>query len=114
MEFSPAVIRNLCGAAWPGNIRQLRNEVMRLAACARHDAITEDDLWEGIPSIPHEQPQTKATKAQSLKKAVAELEQRMIADALQGTRNNQQQAARQLGLSRQGLINKMKRYSLIA
>jgi DNA-binding protein Fis len=35
----------------------------------------------------------------------------MIAEALQSTKNNQQQAARILGLSRQGLINKMKRYS---
>jgi len=34
----------------------------------------------------------------------------MIAEALHSTKNNQQQAARTLGLSRQGLINKMKRY----
>jgi len=112
MEFSSGVMRNLTGAAWPGNIRQLRNEVMRLAACARQHAITEDDFFEGIPAARPEQPQMKLTKAQSLKKAVAELEQRMIAEALEGTRNNQQQAARQLGLSRQGLINKMKRYAL--
>ncbi len=112
MEFASGVMRNLTGAAWPGNIRQLRNEVMRLAACARQHAITEDDFFEGIPAARPEQPQMKLTKAQSLKKAVAELEQRMIAEALEGTRNNQQQAARQLGLSRQGLINKMKRYAL--
>jgi len=43
---------------------------------------------------------------------VAEIEQRMISEALRETRNNQQQAARVLGLSRQGLINKMKRYSI--
>jgi DNA-binding NtrC family response regulator len=36
----------------------------------------------------------------------------MIAETLEKTRNNQQQTARLLGLSRQGLINKMKRYSL--
>jgi Nif-specific regulatory protein len=36
----------------------------------------------------------------------------MIAEALRETRSNQQQAARLLGLSRQGLINKMKRYSI--
>jgi transcriptional regulator of acetoin/glycerol metabolism len=38
----------------------------------------------------------------------------MILEALQGTRNNQQQAAKTLGLSRQGLINKMKRYAISA
>ena len=45
----------------------------------------------------------------SLKKATEDLERRMITEALEGTKNNQQQAARMLGLSRQGLINKMKR-----
>jgi len=43
---------------------------------------------------------------------VADLERNLIEEALRSTRNNQQQAARLLGLSRQGLINKMKRYAL--
>src|SRR6476620_10155756 len=50
MEFSPEVMRNLVSAPWPGNVRQLRNEVMRLAACARLSVIEEEDLWEGIPT----------------------------------------------------------------
>jgi len=112
MEFSAAVIRKLSGAAWPGNIRQLRNDVMRLAACARQNAITEDDLWEGLPTPAPEQPPVLPVQARALKKAVAELEKGLIVEALQGTRNNQQQAARLLGLSRQGLINKMKRYAI--
>jgi Nif-specific regulatory protein len=112
MEFSPEVMRKLVSAAWPGNVRQLRNEVMRLAACAHCDVIGEDDLWEGIPIPGRDQPAPQRAKLQSLKKAVAEMEQAMIADALKETRNNQQQAARVLGLSRQGLINKMKRYSI--
>jgi Nif-specific regulatory protein len=112
MEFSPEVMRQLVIAPWPGNVRQLRNEVMRLAACARLDVIGEDDLWEGMPRPGRDQPAAQSVKLQSLKTAVAEMEQRMIADALRETRNNQQQAARLLGLSRQGLINKMKRYSM--
>ena len=114
MEFSPGVIRKLAGAPWPGNVRQLRNEVMRLAACARGLVIEDDDLLEGLPStdaLP-QAPAAKPLKLESLKKAVADLEHRMIAEALQSTRNNQQQAAKVLGLSRQGLINKMKRYSI--
>ena len=113
MEFAPPVVRRLAGAAWPGNVRQLRNEVMRLAATARHPVITEDDLWEGTPPPGQESPPAPAAPRQSLKRAVAELERQMIAAALEGTRNNQQQAARLLGLSRQGLINKMKRYSIV-
>jgi Nif-specific regulatory protein len=113
MEFAPEVMRRLCAAPWPGNVRQLRNEVMRLAACARQDLITDDDAWDELPRpIGRDEPLAGPVRAESLKKAVEELERRMIEDALRITRHNQQQTARLLGLSRQGLINKLKRYSL--
>jgi Nif-specific regulatory protein len=113
MEFAPEVMRRLCAAAWPGNVRQLRNEVMRLAACARQDLITDDEALEELPGpIVGGEPVAGPARAQSLKTAVEELERKLIGDALRSTRGNQQQAARALGLSRQGLINKMKRYSL--
>jgi Nif-specific regulatory protein len=113
MEFSPIVIRRLTQSQWPGNVRQLRNEVTRLAACARGSVIEEEDLFEGTPVQESAAPApATATKPQSLKKAIAELERRMITEALAGTKNNQQQAAKMLGLSRQGLINKLKRYGL--
>jgi len=112
MEFAPGVLRKLATAPWPGNVRQLRNEVMRLAACARGTVVEEEDLWEGIPPAEAAQAAPQPAKLQSLKKAVEDLERRMIAEALAGTKNNQQQAAKILGLSRQGLINKLKRYSL--
>jgi Nif-specific regulatory protein len=114
LEFHIDVLRKLTTAAWPGNVRQLRNEVTRLAACAGGPLIGEDDLWEGLPTPGRDQPAPapKARRPQSLKKAIEDLEREMIADALDSTRNNQQQAARMLGLSRQGLINKMKRYAI--
>ena len=113
MEFAPDVVRRLVSSPWPGNVRQLRNEVMRMAACSRGNRITEDDLFEGLPAAGREEPRAAPPlKVQSLKKAVEDLERKMIRLALDETRNNQQQAARLLGLSRQGLINKMKRYSI--
>jgi DNA-binding NtrC family response regulator len=115
MEFSPGVLRRLLTAPWPGNVRQLRNEVMRLAAITRQNVIPEDDLWQDLPAPPVGRSAALPAaprKEVSLKKAVADLEMQMIADAIENTHNNQQQAARLLGLSRQGLINKMKRYSI--
>ncbi len=44
--------------------------------------------------------------------AVADLESTLIAEALSASGNNQVQAAEILGISRQGLINKMKRYDI--
>jgi DNA-binding NtrC family response regulator len=51
-------------------------------------------------------------RAASLKRAVEELERQMIVEMLRATGNNQQKTAKALGLSRQGLINKLKRYRL--
>ena len=112
LSFARDVLRSLESRPWPGNVRQLRNEVIRLAACARGDVITEEELWMGAAARPEPSQAPKPARPQSLKKAIEDLERGMIGDALRETRNNQQQAARLLGLSRQGLINKMKRYAM--
>ena len=44
LEFSPGLLRRMMAAQWPGNVRQLQNEVKRLAACAIHPVIGEDEL----------------------------------------------------------------------
>jgi transcriptional regulator with GAF, ATPase, and Fis domain len=51
-------------------------------------------------------------KETSLKAALEELEQHMIQEALIASGYNQVQSARRLGLSRQGLIKKLKRYGI--
>jgi DNA-binding NtrC family response regulator len=45
---------------------------------------------------------------------VEEFEKQIILEALETCRQNQKQTAKLLGLSRQGLINRMKRYSIKA
>jgi transcriptional regulator with GAF, ATPase, and Fis domain len=114
MQFSAGVLRKLATSPWPGNVRQLRNEVMRLAACSKGPAIEEADLWEGLPAPRHEPPaaEVQSERPPLLKDAIEQLEREMIAEALAATNHNQQQAARKLGLSRQGLINKIKRHGL--
>ncbi len=114
MELSSGILRKLALSPWPGNVRQLRNEVMRLAACAEGSAITEDDLFDDdMGSGPAPPVPVTGPRPQSLKKAIADLEKTMIQEALTATQNNQQQTARLLGLSRQGLINKLKRYAIV-
>jgi DNA-binding NtrC family response regulator len=48
----------------------------------------------------------------SLKTAIEELERQMLHEALMDSKYNQVQAAPKLGLSRQGLIKKLKRYGI--
>ena len=112
VELSPAVLRRMVEADWPGNVRQLQNEIKRLVACARRRVIGEEDLAEGLPDLRNIESRPVLDRGVSLRTAVEDLERRMIADMLRATGDNQQKAARQLGLSRQGLINKMKRYRL--
>ena len=112
LEFSAGVLRRMSEAEWPGNVRQLQNEIKRLVACARNRIVTEEDLLEGIPETPSKPRPVAAPSGASLKSAVENLEREMIAGVLRSTGNNQQKAAKALGLSRQGLINKIKRYQL--
>ncbi len=110
LKLTPRAIQRLVQAAWPGNVRQLQNKIKRAVVFARHKAITEADLEEGIPDFAGEPP----SGGYSLQAAVEGLEKRMIQEALEVHHHNQQRAAIALGLSRQGLINKMKRYGITA
>ncbi|MBI3951242.1 MAG: hypothetical protein HY314_12405 [Acidobacteria bacterium] len=77
---------------------------------------TEEDLSEAIRGCGAERLTSTSKAVRSLKEAVAEtvaqLEDRLIREALQACGQNQQRAAKMLGLSRQGLIKKMKRYGI--
>jgi transcriptional regulator with PAS, ATPase and Fis domain len=81
-------------------------------ACAQSRVITEEDLSEGFVQVPEGVSAPAVRKAASLKDAIEDLERQLIAHALRCTGNNQQQAAKALGLSRQGLVNKVRRYHL--
>ena len=95
---------------WPGNIRQLENEMRRLVAVIRRKRIVADDLADEIRAA--RSAARKKPAGSNLHDAVSDLEAAMISEALAAHKNNQFQAAQALGLSRQGLINKIKRYGL--
>ncbi len=84
--------------SWPGNLRQLRNEVFRLDALAPGDVIDASLAAELASSQP---------ARQSLQ--LRELEQWAIAEALKSTNGNKAEAARLLGISRRALYNKLDR-----
>jgi DNA-binding NtrC family response regulator len=109
LEFGPGVLDRLREAPWPGNVRQLHNEVKRVVACARRQMITVDELWD-VPA--QESQPTAHAPGTTLKSAIERLERQMIAETLSATGGNQMQTAKALGLSRQGLLNKMGRYGL--
>ena len=98
--------------AWPGNLRELRNEMQRALVLSggRPDILPEDLSPEvrGVTASPEEGELEGAT----LEEKVAALERREILRALGETKGNKSQTAERLGLSRQGLLNKMARFGI--
>jgi len=112
-KFSPDILRSLTNYAWPGNIRELENEVKRLAVLTPGKLVQEENLSPHIREL-KENIRLDSTKPLSLKESVRQLEKRLIFETLEKCSHNQKRAATVLGLSRQGLINKMKRYGITA
>jgi Nif-specific regulatory protein len=111
-ELSAGALRCLANYDWPGNVRQLQNEMKRLAVSVRKRTLGEADLSDAIRSNPRGHSAWRTGAAPSLKDEVTALEKRLIDEALCRCGRNQMQAARKLGISRQGMIKKMKRYGI--
>jgi Nif-specific regulatory protein len=98
--------------SWPGNVRELENEIKRLVVSARRALITERDLPQAIRGSASPVVAAPEDSSASLKETLGELEKQMIVKALESNGHNQVHAAKSLGLSRQGLIKKLKRYGI--
>jgi DNA-binding NtrC family response regulator len=102
----------LMAYAWPGNVRQLENEIARAGSMA-DGPIDLDDL------SPQVQAGTDAAAVDGpepldLHARVERLERGLLTEALSRSGGNQSEAARLLGLSRFGLQKKLRRYRMRA
>jgi DNA-binding NtrC family response regulator len=107
---------------WPGNVRQLANEMRRLAALAEPGAVLmPEHLSANIAAsrrtIPASERTLDPTEVvvridQSMPAAVQHLERTMVQHALRASGRRMEDAAAMLGLSRKGLYLKRVRYGL--
>lgn len=105
-ECSPDVVDRLLSAAWPGNVREMRNVLERSMILARgQPAIGVEHL---PPDVRPRAPADRRYQAQSL----SEVERQHIERTLRHHGGNRTRAALELGISRATLINKIKAYSL--
>ena len=111
MNLAPQAASACMSYPWPGNVRELENETKRLVLSVSGNIIAREDLSEAIRRSATE-PTPSMSAPRFLKDIVSEMERRMIQEALQQTKQNQLHAAKALGLSRHGLIKKMKRYGI--
>ena len=114
-QFTQAAMEHLARYSWPGNARQLENEAKRLVASVRGKIISEDHI-STQPESPSVEPKVgaKPEPRKSLFDAVEALERRMIEEALRDTAGNKLKAAQSLGVSRQGLLKKLKKLGIRA
>jgi DNA-binding NtrC family response regulator len=128
IQITPQAVDLLMVSDWPGNVRQLCNEIQRTVARAEDGAvITPEQLSPelkrtsspttpsaaSIAAIPTSSNLQSAGPG-TLAEALAEVERRMIADAMRRHGGNISRAARELGLTRRGLYLKLERHDLSA
>ena len=98
---------------WPGNIRELENEIRRLVYTCAPDKFISPDLLPTYILFPtcRETEVTLLTPLQ-LEPHLEELERRLILEALERSRGNYSRTAKLLGISRNGLAIKMERLGI--
>lgn len=102
--FTQAALEKLRGYDWPGNVRQLQNEVQRAILMTDNQMIDVVDLTIAQTSLP-DQDSTDLTLLEGM-------ERNTIVQMLKETNGNKLETAKRLGIGRQTLYNKIKAYNI--
>jgi transcriptional regulator with GAF, ATPase, and Fis domain len=106
-------LEKLYDYAWPGNVRELQNEIERLVVLSGDETKLMAELMS--PKVLESGDKNKVQGARlhgKLKDALEDLEREMIREGLRRTGWNKSKLAKELGISRAGLIMKVEKYGL--
>jgi DNA-binding NtrC family response regulator len=104
--FTPAAVERLTAFDWPGNVRQLQNEVQRAVLMSEGDMVDASDL-----SVMN--PRTSGEGGGDTNFTLLEgVERSAIIQMLKETGGNKLETAKRLGIGRQTLYNKIKAYGI--
>ncbi len=108
--FSAPAMDLLVSYSWQGNVRQLEHEIERAVTFSEEGGLVTPDLfsedlneWASVVTADTRKPMADA---------VQQVEKQMIKDAIRRFAGNKTRAAKSLGLSRRGLLNKIQRYHI--
>jgi two-component system response regulator AtoC len=118
IELHPDAQARILRYAWPGNVRELRNVLERAIILAPGKEVT-------VEHLPPEMGESAGARAEDTAKAASmslpteglrleEVERDLVRQALESTGGNQVRAARLLGISRDALRNRMKKFGMLA
>ncbi|HTA30387.1 MAG TPA: sigma-54 dependent transcriptional regulator [Candidatus Cybelea sp.] len=103
--FTPLATEALRSFDWPGNVRQLQNEIQRAVLMCEGNQIDERDLSVTAVTQAKESPDLTLMEA---------MERNAILQMLKDTNGNKLETAKRLGIGRQTLYNKIKMYGIDA
>jgi len=111
---SQDAMRALQQYSWPGNVRELQNEVERMLILSGSDEELGMELLSDRIRA-HVSPPVVSSKSgrETLKEAVEGVERSMIEGALLRNRWNRSKTARDLGVSRSNLLQKIQAFGLV-
>ncbi len=101
-KISNTGIQKLTEYQWPGNVRELQHSIEKAVILSDKNELTADNFFFN--------PTTSANAI--FEGTIEDMERKMISKVLQKNNSNLSAAAQQLGISRQTLYNKMKKYKL--
>ena len=115
-ELNKDTLSILMNHNWPGNVRELENEIERVCVLSGKDTIVgpehlSENVREGGGASGAKSTASYRVHGR-LKDAIEELERDMILEGLQRTHWNKSRLAKELGISRAGLIMKVEKYDL--
>ncbi|HPI71811.1 MAG TPA: sigma-54 dependent transcriptional regulator [bacterium] len=108
--FSSAALQLLMEQEWPGNVRQLRSVIERLALFAEGPLITA----ENVAAVLKRPPLTSSDQMKSYKQARCDFERDYIQRLLQICNGNVSEAADAMKIDRTNLYRKMKKLGISA
>jgi two-component system response regulator AtoC len=120
VRLAPALVERLAAADWPGNVRQLENVVARMVALGGGGEIgPEAFAATAAPqgAAPLRAPDAAALPldgARTLREQLDAVERSVIARTMTAVHGNQSEAARRLGISRNTLTERLRRYEIAA
>ncbi len=114
--ISSRAMEAICSYSWPGNIRELRNVIERVMILENKVTIELEDLPRSITDLGTEEGHGEDLTSLNLplgRLSLEEIERSAIEQALRTMGHNQVRAARLLGISRDTLRYRMKKFALL-
>ncbi len=102
IKLGSQALKKLQKYQWPGNVRELEHTIEKAVILSDSNTITPDDFFF----------KSTSTSPSNMALTLKEMEEKLITDAINKNDGNLSLVSKQLGISRQTLYNKLKKYGI--